>query len=201
MVGRLTNSDTTNSFKAAKPIVKKVVYGLYNCDLSETPASLSHFVENVLKVSVISCFETNLYQDQLRTRAFRLCINAKDNASLLNPNHWADGIVIKAWRFASNNGPRLDVRATTGSTIQESSADRGSRSVVQPPSDGLPRCGALYTTGGGTGLKQETIAGVGTVGAAGDATWGSEAGDMDGVNEQQGVSSEANVSQSEHGNE
>ena len=134
VIGRLENSDTTNSFKAAKPIVKKAVYAIYNCDLSETAASLGHFVQNVLKVGVISCFETNLYQLQRRTRAFRLCINAKDNATLLNPDHWADGIVIKAWRFTTNDGPRPAVRATSGNTAQESSAEVQSRSAVaQPP--------------------------------------------------------------------
>ena len=163
---------------------------------------LSHFVESVLKVSVISCFETNMYQLQRRTRAFRLCINAKDNAVLLNPDHWADGIVIKAWRFPSNEGPRPVMRTAAGDATRETSAEGGARPVAPPPPDDRSRAGVSYTVGGSTGHSQETDAGVGPGGAAGGATWGSEAGvDMDGVTDLQGACSEANVSQREHGNE
>ena len=56
-----------------------------------------------LNVEVISCFETNLLKPNLYMKSFRLCINARDNDKLLDPDSWVDGIIIKAWKFADRN--------------------------------------------------------------------------------------------------
>ena len=194
LVGRSANSDMPSSFKAARPIVRKAVYGLYNCDLNETAQSLGQFVENVLQVGVISCFETNLNQPQRRTRSFRLCVNARDNASLLNPDHWDDSIVIKAWRFATNTngGPRPAARGTAGDaagdTTQESSAEGELHTVTRSAE---PSCsGVQSTAGGGADDRQAVDAGVKSVEGSGL----SEGVEGESVMDQQGASPQTIVS-------
>ena len=66
--------------------------------------SLTAFLETDLKIKAISCFETKsgTSNPNRLSKTFRLCINANDKPALLNPDSWADGIVIKSWRFMNH---------------------------------------------------------------------------------------------------
>ena len=93
--------------KAAKPIIKKAIYALYNVSIDETVKSLTDCIQTDLNITVLSCFETNTLDEFRSRKSFRLCIDASDSASLLNPEYWASGIIIKEWRFSTEkrSGP------------------------------------------------------------------------------------------------
>jgi hypothetical protein len=109
-------SKDSSGFHAAKPYVKKAVYALYNVDRNESVETLTDFVSNTLKVSVLSCFETNLLKPNRFTKSFRLCINARDNVNLLIPDKWCDGIVIRKWRF----GEKGNIAAASAASDSDS---------------------------------------------------------------------------------
>jgi hypothetical protein len=129
IIGRSTNSSSSSTFKSARPIIRKAVFGLYNVDKHESAETLRDYVQNVLNVPVISCFETNLQRPNDFNKSFRLCINAKDISALLNEESWADGLVIKEWRFTQHARP-IPARLSSPSRTQLASEVMESSDVI-----------------------------------------------------------------------
>lgn len=128
VIGKSTNP---SGLQAAKPYVRKAVFAIYNVNNDESAGSLSDFIANTLEVCVLSCFETNLQKPSRYSKSFRVCINARDISNLLMPDKWADGIIIKKWRFAERGA-----RSTLNSTSSVLRHAPGSSEVVGPTASG-----------------------------------------------------------------
>lgn len=108
IIGRSNDTDDPIRLKAAKPYVKKAVFGIYNVSVDETVESATNFVSKICGAQPINCFLVNTNNARDATRdtvkhplAFRVCIDDQYSAKLLNPMTWANGIVIKPWKFKS----------------------------------------------------------------------------------------------------
>lgn len=132
MIGRATaSSKSAPIFKSAKPYVKKAIYGLYNTDFNESVESLVDYLHNGLQIQTITCYETNTGQEDRTTRAYRVCIDAKDTEKFLDPNNWADGIVIREWRFKPHPDPRRENNPNSGNARERpGTAHRGAASSM-----------------------------------------------------------------------
>ena len=78
--------------KAAKPYIKKAVFGIYNVRMGETVESTSNFVSRVCGAQPINCFlvNTNNARDANNDAddppiAFHVCIDAQYSVKLLHP--------------------------------------------------------------------------------------------------------------------
>lgn len=111
VIGRSNIPNTQSALKSAKPYVKKQVYGVYNIDPSETVESVEQFVTNICGSKPITCFQSGQGSQvdgnvsRMKTRAFRICINAQYADKFLNPDLWDNGIVIRKWRFKPKVSP------------------------------------------------------------------------------------------------
>lgn len=94
-----SNNSSTRMIRAAKPFLKKAVFAIHNVDSTETETSIHEFINNVCDVKIISCFAINTNKTPAGSLSFRVCIDSKDIDKLFDADAWADGIVIKEWRF------------------------------------------------------------------------------------------------------
>ena len=111
IIGQSNNLDNPNMLKSAKPYVKKAIFGIYNVQVGETVQSATNFVSHICGAQPINCFlvntnnanSANASDENIETNdhpiAFRVCIDDKYSAKLLDPMTWHNGIVIKPWKF------------------------------------------------------------------------------------------------------
>jgi len=87
VIGRASPSNNNASkLKSAKPYVKKLVYGVYNVEHSESVSSIQDFIEQSCGVQAITCFQ--IKSRSTESIAFRVCIDASVNEQFLNPDIW-----------------------------------------------------------------------------------------------------------------
>jgi len=113
IIGRLTSSASTiNSasgttrIKSAKPFIQKVIFAMHNVCSDETVESVSSYIEDVCGAPPISCFDISSKkhtngdnEDNNSSKSFRVCIDKANTEKFIDPMSWANGIVIKLWKF------------------------------------------------------------------------------------------------------
>ena len=103
IIGRSNNNEMLAKLKSSKPYAKKAIYGIYNVGADETVDSVSAFVTELCGVNPINCFvvakKTTDNDNKDTPIAFRICIDAQYSDKFLDPMAWANGIVIKPWKF------------------------------------------------------------------------------------------------------
>ena len=117
IIGRSNNVESQLKLKSAKPYIKKSIYGLYNVSSDETIESVSKFVHELCGASPISCFLINnknsdeSNSDTSQSIGFRICIDAEYSDNFLDPMAWANGIVIRPWKFkAKPSAPQANTQ-------------------------------------------------------------------------------------------
>ena len=112
---------STQKFSAAKKIINKAVYCIYNVGTSVDVDDLRQFVRS-MNVNVFSCFpmkprrqrnEINLIIDR---KAFRLYIDAADKDKLLDESKWPDSVVISEWYYL-NPANRMNSATMAASNV------------------------------------------------------------------------------------
>ena len=98
IIGRAKQTNSgDHTFQSAKPYVKKIVFGFYNVESSETVDTLNEFIVNLCGIPSISCFPSKSRDTE--SISFRVCIDASSGNKFLDLNMWASGIVIRPWTF------------------------------------------------------------------------------------------------------
>jgi hypothetical protein len=110
IIGRAAKSaDSAHNVQSAKPYVNKVVFGIYNVNNDESVESLSDFIKNTCDLKPVSCFKVK--SNNAESAAFRVCIDSKTRDKFLDPDNWADGIVIRPWKFKPKGPNNINDRA------------------------------------------------------------------------------------------
>lgn len=114
---------------AARQFLKKSVYYIDNIDASVTADDLRSFVSG-MSINVVSCFEVvprksrgqrmqtrNMPVDEnVVSKAFRLCIHKEDSERLLDPDMWPAYVRISEWYFKSADQQKPDATGVLNSS-------------------------------------------------------------------------------------
>ena len=116
---RVTDSEQSilKKVKSARPYVKKLVFGVYNVERSETVATLEESIEQICGAKPITCFQIKSSRED--STAFRVCIDDSAKDKFLDEEMWSNGIVIRPWRFK----PKDVVARTAGPTVVSGPTD------------------------------------------------------------------------------
>jgi len=99
-----TSTATGTIISAAERRQKKVVLCIDNIGMSCTEMDMKSFISS-LSVNAVSCFEVkprrrrNEAVDQIKRKAFRVCVYENQLHHLLNADIWPDSVTISEWYF------------------------------------------------------------------------------------------------------
>lgn len=103
IVGVADQITTSCKLSSAKPHVNKAFYALYNVGNDESVESVSNFIKELCGVEPISVFRVGVSDTEgaasNKPLMFRVCIEESVSSKFLIPQAWANGIVIKKWKF------------------------------------------------------------------------------------------------------
>ena len=100
--------------EASRSLLKKTFFHVSNVARAFSADNLVSYVNDNIKVNVISCFElikkdedgnpvTTWTAKNGKTyetpKAFRVCINGDDSNKFLNMENWPEHVVIRGWTF------------------------------------------------------------------------------------------------------
>jgi len=104
VVGKKVFSDDSR-FKASGLEIDKAVYCISNLSLDITDEDVVAFMSGN-DIKVISCFSAKTRFTG--SKAFRVCIAAKDKERFLSPDNWPEKVIIRDWVFK----PRTAIKST-----------------------------------------------------------------------------------------
>ena len=114
--------------KSAKPFIKKSIFAIYNVENAESVASIESYIEHICLVKPVSCFKLGSRSDE--SSSFRVCVDAKTIDKFLNPENWADGIVIRPWKFKPKNEREVAQNSSTTNNESVNAASKANEPLL-----------------------------------------------------------------------